>query len=822
MPMNNHDNAIARALDLATRAKRADGGSVNDDLVNRLRHVIFPQKSYADGGSIVSEMADATDPLGHKIVNSRKQSLPPEDISDVVAQAYDPLRRRMVSRRTPEEVAADPSSRAFGRLAGTVAAELTGVPSIIRGGEDIKRGWDEGDGVRALGGAGQAALGLVPGAGLTRAGSAAIRPFFSTASRAVATSLGANLPSAFSNEAEARNLNSAKAVASDPEVSRLNREIERLQALRTERSTQPIPGIKNVQSADAARTRAGEQIQKDIDILVQKRSELERSIVENYAANAPFRERYPGAAPALLLGGLGFAAGLPGAKEAAKGLSDRFSRAPRMEDAANKFEGLLGRNATGEAARSQDVLRREISAWDKHHGAIPSTADAVGNAAKGALIGAEMSALPEQTDYVSFAPGHPTRDAAENSFKDPSYYVGRLAPAMLGATAGITGQTVGKAISGYDNPHLSRARMLADIGGYGQPSDRIREALGLADRSANAVNRLRNYENATSVNSLSQKDALAQQSRAVPLRDQQRQLQAQADELKAVEGTGPKAVPADVPAFRPMTIGPAEQTVVQKMEQQRELSPLLRNEVGSNLASDAPRPLVIRQSNAGYHYAADHPDGKGGQFVPHEIVKGKPSTDGKPKVVNKKASKDADVEPSRDAALSSGSSAVKKGYIIDKPARDFDPSDPINRGSKNGGAISKGLDIARKYATGGRVHVGPVVGSTGGRSDKLPVDVASGSFVLPADTVSGIPGAEGNTLAGMKILEKMFGKPGMANGGTAVPIKISDGEFVLTPSQVMKIGGGDIDAGHRALDAFVKKVRADHVATLQKLPPPAQ
>lgn len=135
-----------------------------------------------------------------------------------------------------------------------------------------------------------------------------------------------------------------------------------------------------------------------------------------------------------------------------------------------------------------------------------------------------------------------------------------------------------------------------------------------------------------------------------------------------------------------------------------------------------------------------------------------------------------------------------------------------------------------KKAHGGSVPghdphvVGPVEGRTGGRADKIPVSVPSGAYVLPADFVSGLPNAGGNTAAGMAMLEKTFGKSNphaMASGG-AVPIAISHGEFVLGPDQVAKIGGGSLDQGHRILDAMVKKVRADHIKTLKSLPPPSR
>lgn len=140
-----------------------------------------------------------------------------------------------------------------------------------------------------------------------------------------------------------------------------------------------------------------------------------------------------------------------------------------------------------------------------------------------------------------------------------------------------------------------------------------------------------------------------------------------------------------------------------------------------------------------------------------------------------------------------------------------------------GGAVA----LARQYANGGsvdsHVHSGPIVGHDGGRADTKPITVPAGAYIIPADVVSAFGGAGGNTLAGMKALEQAFGRsdPSRASGG-AVPIKISDGEFVVAPDQVARVGGGDVETGHRNLDDFVRRIRADHIKTLSSLPGPAQ
>lgn len=154
-----------------------------------------------------------------------------------------------------------------------------------------------------------------------------------------------------------------------------------------------------------------------------------------------------------------------------------------------------------------------------------------------------------------------------------------------------------------------------------------------------------------------------------------------------------------------------------------------------------------------------------------------------------------------------------------------------------------------------KMHVGPIHSAVAGRTDHLPMHVPSGSYVLPADIVSAH--GEGNTMAGMKVMRRMFGgtpygigsgpygqkggpygsgkhpysqeggpygEPLKASGGEhsdgSVPIVAAGGEYVLTPDEVRYAGDGDLSAGHKALDAFVLRTRADLIKTSKNLPGP--
>lgn len=158
-------------------------------------------------------------------------------------------------------------------------------------------------------------------------------------------------------------------------------------------------------------------------------------------------------------------------------------------------------------------------------------------------------------------------------------------------------------------------------------------------------------------------------------------------------------------------------------------------------------------------------------------------------------------------------------------------------------AVAAALNIARQAMERGgktkhpKVFHGPLRARVPGRTDRLPIHVVTGSYVLPADCVSML--GENNTDAGFEVVKKMI-EDARSRGGRVglykkygikgpyhqserlVPAVVAGGEYILTPEEVELIGDGDLDAGHRALDAFVKAQRKKHIKTLQNLPPPAK
>lgn len=148
-------------------------------------------------------------------------------------------------------------------------------------------------------------------------------------------------------------------------------------------------------------------------------------------------------------------------------------------------------------------------------------------------------------------------------------------------------------------------------------------------------------------------------------------------------------------------------------------------------------------------------------------------------------------------------------------------------------------------------HSGPISSIVPGRTDHHPMNVAAGSYVLPADHVSSL--GQGNTASGMAVLNHMFGQagplgigraPGIKRGpgaprppghigkrakggatdevGHPTPINAAGGEYVIDPEAVAHIGNGDVAKGHKILDDWVLANRRKHISTLKKLPGPAK
>jgi hypothetical protein len=163
---------------------------------------------------------------------------------------------------------------------------------------------------------------------------------------------------------------------------------------------------------------------------------------------------------------------------------------------------------------------------------------------------------------------------------------------------------------------------------------------------------------------------------------------------------------------------------------------------------------------------------------------------------------------------------------------------------------------ARPLSTGGtanhqpKTFKGSIVSAVPGRTDLHFTHVPSGSFVIPADIVSAH--GQGNTLAGMHVLEKLFrmGKHSIAkmkpipplktlkaakggmiadeHVGKPVPVKLAGGEIVVPPESVHETMERvskkklTLAEAHSAMDHWVINERKKLRKTLARLPGPAR
>ena len=153
---------------------------------------------------------------------------------------------------------------------------------------------------------------------------------------------------------------------------------------------------------------------------------------------------------------------------------------------------------------------------------------------------------------------------------------------------------------------------------------------------------------------------------------------------------------------------------------------------------------------------------------------------------------------------------------------------------------------------------GPILSAVPGRTDAHATHVPSGSYVVPADIVSGR--GQGNTIAGANSLQSMFkmgpygsapgkishgsgapsapkmgklasggGKTGDQHVGTPVRVNLAGGEVVIPPENIMetihRLNPGKtytLKQAHEILDAWVLRERKNLRKTLAKLPGPVK
>lgn len=199
--------------------------------------------------------------------------------------------------------------------------------------------------------------------------------------------------------------------------------------------------------------------------------------------------------------------------------------------------------------------------------------------------------------------------------------------------------------------------------------------------------------------------------------------------------------------------------------------------------------------------------------------------------------------PMMPGGLTMGTNGVAGGMPqsgVAMPGGTVNQSPTATRPLKRGGA-------AEGHSKPVKMTTGPLISAVPGRTDLHFTHVPSGSYVIPADIVSGH--GEGNTLAGMSHLHKYFrmdhpgdekdsgreAKRHFAKGGTVdkhvgkpVPVKLAGGEVVVPPHNLhetmqrlvrRKI---TLEEAHRLMDKWIVNKRRKLRKTLAKLPGPVK
>lgn len=164
-------------------------------------------------------------------------------------------------------------------------------------------------------------------------------------------------------------------------------------------------------------------------------------------------------------------------------------------------------------------------------------------------------------------------------------------------------------------------------------------------------------------------------------------------------------------------------------------------------------------------------------------------------------------------------------------------------GSAGGFNVASG-DITGKRAAKPHMTKGSILSEVPGRTDAHATHVPSGSYVIPADIVSGR--GQGNTIAGSKALEALFKmgpygtKGGKIKGGPGAPRKRADGgplegdddqpvrvnlaggEIVVPPGNLLEAVHPDLKIAHDIMDKWVIAERKKLRKTLAGLPGPVR
>lgn len=849
------NRAVSIAMDIARRAERAlggrmgyaEGGEVSDAkmaraISDRAMRGIEPtpeQKQY------LANMQAMRDKRGDENL-SALTSLGQNDIPMPDASMARKVSNRAMSGRddfSPKEQQHLESS-APGKeersvapgLIGGIGAELTGVPSMLRGTGNMGKGVYEGDPYTAGGGALEALIGATPVVG--KLGIPALKSVTSamtgTVPRFAATSAAAGYLNTHNADAETGKRNSTQFIQDHPAVKSLIEKRAAAQAAMQDAEQKIVlenPAIQALQAQKKAverelaktnqqHARSGPETQRkalapfeaeiaringDIKAVgdrarqpfMDEISRINETLkgVETDAANefkdqASFRDKYPGAPGAMMAGGLGLAAGWPILKEALSRRADNSWRIPAIDKATTNARDAFASGASdAETATAQAILRKKLDSWDKSHSPIESIWGMGSNTVKGAIAGGEASMLPEQLDYMLNEPGHPARQRAADLFNSPDYWSERKNPMLLGGSAGFLGSAAAK-LPKQNKEFLTEAREIASRGNEPTFLDRAmsRVTTGKAAKGPtdDALERVRRYR--TSAGPAS--------PRTPP------------DEISASVGNTPPgaSAPSQRPTAPPESTGanlpdanppPKSQGLAERIRSQD----LALGPVGTPNPLASPTPFENFKPSERIVPTGSTKSNDGGILDAINGLK-----------LEKLTPIKGDLGRHPKGQWSSYAKQLEKAKkeLIEKLSKE---PDLYNRG----GAVGRAMQIAKN--AGGGVLTGPVTHrADGGRTDTVETHLPSMSYVVPADIVSSL--GEGDTAAGYGVLENMFGPAHTKAEHGARPAIVAGGEYVLSPEQVAQIGNGNHELGFSALDSFVKMQRRKHIQQLKALPGP--
>lgn len=160
-------------------------------------------------------------------------------------------------------------------------------------------------------------------------------------------------------------------------------------------------------------------------------------------------------------------------------------------------------------------------------------------------------------------------------------------------------------------------------------------------------------------------------------------------------------------------------------------------------------------------------------------------------------------------------------------------SEMVEHGYPQKQAVAAAMRTARK--SGGKVHKGPIHSSVAGRTDHLPMHVASGSYVIPADIISAM--GEGNSMAGFKVAKDIFSAPDRTSGtpygehglpyGVSSPRKAAGGPTGGNPKAAAAAAAGNksVIANQAASAMYAQQANKQHgtpiPSHLQGIAPPS-